>query len=98
MDVTFLEMLLYILGAMLLVALIVLTIKVIYSVNRINVILDSVEAKMRTVDKAFNAVDKVVDSISLASDKLVDGVSSLISRVFSRKNKKNKEKKESEEM
>ncbi len=87
MDVTFLQMLLYILGAMLLVALIVLTIKLIYSINRINVILDSVERKMKTVDQVFSAVDKVVDSISFASDKVVDGITSLVSKVFKRKNK-----------
>ena len=41
MDTNFLQILLYILGSGLLIALIVLVIKLIYSVNRINFILDN---------------------------------------------------------
>ena len=93
MEITFLQIILYVLGAVLLVTLIVLAIKLVYSVNRINSILDSVERKMRTVDKAFNAIDRVVDSLSIASDRIVDRVASLVGRVFNgkRKNKKEKE-------
>ena len=91
MEMNFLQMLLYILGAGLLIALIVLVIKLIYSVNRINFMLDNVERKMKTVDKAFNAIDKVVDTISLASDRFVDGATSLINKIFSKK-KKDKER------
>ena len=90
MDISYLQFLLYILGAILLGSLIVLTIKLIYSINRINTILDNVEKKMKTVDKAFNAVDRIVDSFSLATDKVVDGLSSLISKIFNHKKKKNK--------
>ena len=93
MDTNFLVIMLYVLGAVLLVALIVLVIKVIYSVNRINFLLDNIERKMKTFDKAFNAVDKVVDSLSFASDKFVDGLTSIVNKVF----KKKKNKKESEE-
>jgi len=90
MDTSYLQFLLYILGAGLLVALIVLVIKVVYSVNRINSILDSVEMKMKTVDKAFGAVDRLVDSFSAVTDKVVDGIATGISKVFNRKKKKTK--------
>ena len=96
MNADFLVIMLYVLGAVLLVALIVLVIKIIYSVNRINFLLDNVERKMKTFDKAFNAVDKVVDTLSFASDKFVDGLTSIVSKVF--KKKKNKIEKESEEL
>ena len=89
MDVSFLQIILYVLGAVLLVSLIVLVIKLIYSVNRINFILDNIERKMMTVDKAFLAVDKVVDSISFASNRAIDGITSLVSKIFKNKNKKN---------
>ncbi len=42
MDVSYLQFLLYVLGAVLLGALIVLVIKLIYSINRVNEILDIV--------------------------------------------------------
>ena len=97
MDASYLQFLLYVLGAILLGALIVLVIKLIYSINRVNVILDSVERKMKTVDKAFNAVDKIVDSFSAVTDKVVDGIASAIGKVFSHKKKKNNIEKIEEE-
>ena len=97
MDVSYLQFLLYVLGAVLLGALIILVIKLVYSVNRINSILDSVERKMKTVDKAFGAVDKIVDSFSAVTDKVVDGIANGISKVFSHKKKKNRIKEEMEE-
>ncbi len=97
MDISYLQFLLYVLGAVLLGALILLVIRLIYSVNRINSILDSVETKMKTVDRAFGAVDRIVDSLSLAADKVVDGVASGISKVFSNKKKKKDIKDDKEE-
>lgn len=93
MEISFLQILLYVLGAALLLSLIILVIKVIYSVNRINYLLDSVSMKMKTVDKAFVAVDKIVDTFSLASDRFVDSATSLITKIF----KKKKVKKERED-
>jgi len=89
MDV--LPIILYVLGAVLLVALIVLTIKLIYSVERINVLLDGVERKMKTVDKIFGAVDNVADSFAALSDRVVDGIAGLINKVFSGRKKKRRE-------
>ncbi len=83
-----LRIVLYVLGAVLLVALIVLTIKLIYSVERINVLLDGVERKMKTVDKIFGAVDNVADAFAALSDKVVDGIAGIINKVFGRKKKR----------
>jgi uncharacterized protein YoxC len=95
MDV--LPIILYVLGAVLLVALIVLTIKLIYSVERINVLLDGVERKMKTVDKIFSAVDNVADSFAALSDRVVDGIAGLINKVFSGRKKKKREIEEEED-
>jgi len=90
MDTSYMQFLLYVLGAVLLGSLIVLVIKLVYSINRVNSILDSVERKMKTVDKAFGAVDRLVDSFSSVTDKVVDGIASGISKVFNHKRKNNK--------
>ena len=95
MDV--LPIILYVLGAVLLVALIVLTIKLIYSVERISVLLDGVERKMKTVDKIFGAVDNVADSFAALSDRVVDGIAGLINKLFSGRKKKHREIEEEED-
>lgn len=97
MNISYLQFLLYVLGIVLLGALIVLVIKLVYSVNRINAILDNVERKIKVVDKAFGAVDRLVDSFSFATDKIVDGMSNAISKIFSHKKKKSHVNKEKEE-
>ena len=84
-----LPIILYILGSILLVVLIVLGIKLIISVDKFNLILDDAQKKLKTVDNVFNVIDKVADSCALVSDKVVDFLSSFISKLFiKRKNKK----------
>ena len=82
---TFLLMLLYLLGAALIVCLIVLSIKLINTITRVNDILDNVDNKMAKLDKAFNLIDVVTDNMALLSDKLVDGISNLIRKMFNKK-------------
>lgn len=87
MDVTFLQILLYVLGAVLMVCLIVLIIKTIYTVNRINFLLDNIERKMKTVDQIFNVIDRFADSFSLATDKITNGIVNFASKLFNKKKK-----------
>lgn len=82
---TFLLMLLYVLGAILLVTLIVLCIKLISTVNRVNGILDEVDNKIAKLDKALRIVDVVTDNMAMLSDKLVDGITGVIRKLFNRK-------------
>lgn len=82
---TFLLMLLYILGATLIVCLIILSIKLINTITRVNNILDDVDNKIAKLDKAFNIIDVVTDNMALISDKLVDGISNLIRKMFNKK-------------
>ena len=80
----FLEIMLYVLGSILLVVLIVLGIKLIISVDKVNIILDDVQKKLKTVDNVFNAC-------ALLSDRVVEFLSGFISKMFvKRKNKKEK--------
>ena len=83
-----LEIILYLLGSILLVTLIVLSVKLIKSIDRINLLLDSVEKKMKTVDQVFAVVDKVADTFAIFSDRVVDGISTIISKMFVKKTKK----------
>ena len=87
---TFLTMLLYMLGSILLVVLIVLSIKLIMTVNRVNGMLDEINMKISKLDKVFSVVDFVTDNMAMISDRIVDGISSII-RNFLNKRKDRKD-------
>lgn len=93
----FLEILVYVLGSILLLALIILTVKLILSVDRINAILDDVEDKMKTVDEVFSVIDHITDSFSTISDRIVDSLASIVSKLFTTKKRRKKIKEEMEE-
>ena len=83
----FFLMLLCILGSILVVALIVLVVKIIFTVDRVNKMLDDIEVKVSKLDKMFNIVDVITDNMSLLSDKIVDTISNLIRKLFNRSGK-----------
>lgn len=85
---TFLLMILCILGSILLVILIILAIKLINTVNRINGMMDELDNKLMKFDKVFRIVDIATDNMALISDKVVDGVSTVIRKIFYRKEKR----------
>ena len=92
----FLTIMLAVLGIILLIVLIVLSVKLYFTVSRINILLDDLERKMKTVNRVFNVVDKVSDSVSLVSDRMIDTIVGIISKLFTRKDKKIEKEKEEE--
>lgn len=90
-----LPVLLYILGSILLVVLIILGIKLIQTVDRANALLDDLEEKAKSLNGFFNVVDSFSNTIAVVGDRIVDGVSGMISSFF-HKRKKKKEKYEEE--
>ena len=87
----FLLMLVYILCSILLVKLIVLVIKLISTINKLNGIIDDVNLKISKLDRIFKVVDVVTDNMALVSDKLVDGLSALIRKIFIKKTERKEE-------
>ena len=68
----------------LLIVGIVLGVRLINTLNRINEVVDNVEAKINSLNGLFNVINFTTDKITAIGDKVVDGVTSLIRR-FSRK-------------
>ncbi len=85
---SFFTMILFVLGSILLVVLIVLGIKLINTIGRLDKVLDEVDVKLKSLEKVFGVVDVVTDGMALVSDKVVDGIMFAIKKVF----KKNKGK------
>lgn len=87
----FLTVLLYALGSILLVVLIILGIKMINTMNKIDVVVDDINKKVKSLDGFFSIIDFTTDKLAMLSDKLVDSVSSIIKKIFKRKDDSNNE-------
>ncbi len=83
----FLPMILYILGSILLVVLIILGIKMIGTMNKIDEIADDISTKLKSLNGFFSVIDFTTDKLATITDKVVDGVTALINRMFRRKKK-----------
>ncbi len=88
---TFLLMMVYILCSILLVALIVLVVKLIATVNKLNGVMDRFNERLVKADRMFSVVDMLTDNMALVSDKIVDGLSGIIRRIFSKKKEREDE-------
>lgn len=77
--------LLLVLGAVLLVFSIIICIKLIYTVDKVNVILTDMEKKLKSVNGLFSSVDVITDAISSVSDTFVAKTLLLIDKIFKKK-------------
>ena len=85
-----LPVILYILGAILLVALIVLTVKLIITMDKIEKIVDNITVKVKSLDGVFEVASLVTGKVTFITDKIVDFVSMIIEKIFNkRKDAKN---------
>lgn len=85
-----LPVVLYILGAILLVALIVLTVKLIITMDKIEKIVDNITVKVKSLDGVFEVASLVTGKVTFITDKIVDFVSMIIEKIFNkRKDDKN---------
>lgn len=80
-----LPIILYVLGSILLVVLIILGVKLIITMNKIENVVDDISRKVKSLDGLFSVIDMTTDKLAMLSDRIVDGVSSLIRKVFKRK-------------
>ncbi len=93
---SFLPIIIYILLIILLVIGIILGIKSIITINKVEKVVDDVNEKVESLNGLFQIVDFTTDKLVSITDKVIDGVSSLASRLFFKK-KKNKEEDEENE-
>lgn len=83
-----LPVILYILGSILLVILIILGVKLINTMNKINIVVDDINRKSKSLDGLFSIIDVTTDKLALLSDRMVDGITFIIRKLFSRKKRK----------
>ena len=80
-----LPLLLYIAGFVLLIVLIIVGIKLIGVLGKLDRILDNVEGKGSSLDGAFNIIDKFSDGVALVGDRIVTNTVSAINKIFNKK-------------
>ena len=90
----FLPLVIYFLLIIFLVIGIILGVKFIITLNKVEKVVDDVNDKVQTLNGFFHLIDYTTDKIALATDKVVDGVVSLFNKLIV-KRKKKKIKKES---
>ena len=90
----FLLILLTVLGIILLIVLIILCVRLNFTLTRLDIVLEDFKKKLDTVTHAFELTAKVSNSISLVSDRVIEGLSTFITNLFLKKDKKNIEEEE----
>lgn len=78
---------LYLLGSILLIVLIILGIRLIKTLNRVDTLIDDVNYKSSKLNGLFDIVDYTADALASVSDMAVGFVTSSVKRVLNRKKK-----------
>lgn len=68
--------------AVLVVFLIIASIKLINTTDKLNMILDDAYRKLKSVDGVFNALDTVSDAVTTVSETVVGRILSVIEKIF----------------
>ncbi len=91
----FLPIIIYLLLIILIIVGIILGIRIIFTLNKLDKLADDINDKVQTLNGFFHIMDYATDKISVVTDKIADGVVSLFSKLLLKK-KKNKKKKDDE--
>lgn len=92
----FLPIVIYILLIIILIIGIILGVKTIITLEKVEKIVDDVHDKVKTLNGFFHIIDYTTDKIAIATDKVVDGISSAFKKLFFSKKKKDKRDDENE--
>ena len=90
-----LPVVIYLLLIVLLVVIIVIGIKLIFTMNKVDLLLDDVTKKVHSLDRVFNMIDYTTDKVTMISDTVVNFITSKLKRII--KFKKNDEEDEDDE-
>lgn len=82
---TVLPVLLYFCLLILVIVFILLGIKLIRILTKVDLVLDDVNRKMNQVDGVFEMIDKTTDYASSISDRIIDMIAGLIGGIFRKK-------------
>ena len=77
-----LPVVIYLLLIVLLVVVIVIGIKLIFTMNKVDLLLDDVTKKVHSLDRVFNMIDYTTDKVTMISDTVVNFITSKLKRII----------------
>lgn len=80
-----LGLVLYICSTILVIVFIVVGIRLIKTLKKVDNVIDDVNEKMDKVDGVFNIIDKTTDYASSVSDKIINAISGFINNLLRKK-------------
>ncbi|MBQ6686914.1 MAG: hypothetical protein IJN03_00130 [Bacilli bacterium] len=94
---SFLPIVIYFLLIIILIIGIIFGLKAIKTMDKVDKIVDNVNEKMESLDSMFNIIDFITEKLSTISDKVVDFISSWVSKLWFQRSKKNIKEEEIED-
>ncbi|MBE6157805.1 MAG: hypothetical protein E7160_03330 [Firmicutes bacterium] len=88
---TVLPVLLYTFGIILLIVLIILGIRLIQILDKVEKAVDDTIAKVNSFNEAIGILSKAAYGVTTVSDKVISGLIAIISKIFNKKDKEEKE-------
>ncbi|MFR5856334.1 MAG: hypothetical protein ACLUFU_00815 [Bacilli bacterium] len=85
---TFLPLVIYILLIILLLVGIILGIKTIITMNKVEKVVDNVNEKVESLNNVFNLIDFTTDKLAAFTDRIVDIAGSIFSKLLFKKKRK----------
>src|SRR5574344_1219999 len=90
---TFLPVVIYVLLICLLIVGIIIGIKAIITINKVDKVVDNVSNKMDSLNGAFNLLDFTTDRLAGLTDHIVDGLIGVFGKILKNKRRKKEERK-----
>lgn len=87
----FLPIVLYIVGIITLIIIMILGIKLIGVLDKVDRVVDNIEDKVNSLNLAFSLVDKATESITSIGNTVLGAVNNAVSKVFKKKNNNEEE-------
>ena len=83
-------LILYFLGAVLLIVIIILFTKLLATVDKVNILLDDVERKSQSLNGLFDAIASVGNTISSANNRVTGFAARFVEKLFKKRKKRRK--------
>lgn len=91
-----LPIIIYFLLIILIIVAIILGIKMILTLNKVDTLVEDVQSKVKSLDKVFEIVDFATERMSMISEVVISFITSGFKKIFGSSRKSKKSKKEDE--